>query len=269
MSAKILIGAVAYDPKVVAIWEIIRDYSKEKDFELDYVLFSNYEAQVDALLSGKIDMAWNTNVAWLRVKKTNPNARAILMRDTDVDFTTVFIANEDKNFKTLAVLKGKKVAFGSRDSAQAYVMPIYALKESGLEPNKDFDYKRIDSDLGKHGDTGKSEYFALESIKSGECDAAAIATATWLRMVDAGLDNGKIAPFFATKGYSHCNFTVTNLEQSKIDSFLKLMLEMDINRADIKNMMEMEGLNRWVVPTDFEMSGYSDMAKAMEWLELY
>lgn len=42
---------------------------------------------------------------------------------------------------------------------------------------------------------------------------------------------------------------------------------MEQNRADIKNMMEMEGLNRWVVPGEFELSGYSELQKAMEWLE--
>ena len=30
---------------------------------MDFVLFSNYERQVDALLAGHIDVAWNTNVA--------------------------------------------------------------------------------------------------------------------------------------------------------------------------------------------------------------
>ncbi len=268
MAAKITIGAVAYDPKVVAIWEIIRDYSKEKDFEIDYVLFSNYESQVEALLAGKVDMAWNTNVAWLRAKKANPKAKAILMRDTDVGFTSVFIAKESKGFKALEDLKGKKVVFGSRDSAQAYMLPAKYLQNAGLNPNVDYDMKRIDSDLGKHGDTGKSEYHALDTIKSGECDAASIATATWLRMVEVGLDGGDIAPFWSSEGYSHCNFTIIDLDESIAESFVKLMLDMDKNRADVKNMMEMEGLNRWVVPGDFEMSGYEELAKAMEWLSL-
>src|SRR5436189_60285 len=49
----IRVGAVAYDPRVVTIWEGMRDYFREAGVPTDYVLFSNYEAQVAALLAGK------------------------------------------------------------------------------------------------------------------------------------------------------------------------------------------------------------------------
>ena len=62
-------------------------------------------------------------------------------------------------------LKNKRVCFGSFDSAQAFILPAYYLKEQGLEPNRDYTMNRIDSDLGKHGDTGRSEYDILEKLK--------------------------------------------------------------------------------------------------------
>ena len=60
-----MVGAVAYDPKVVPIWEGIRDYFRGAPVEMDVVWFSNYEAQVEALLAGWIDVAWNTNLAYV------------------------------------------------------------------------------------------------------------------------------------------------------------------------------------------------------------
>ena len=38
------VGAVAYDPRVVTIWEMMRDYFRDADLPTDYVLYSNYEA---------------------------------------------------------------------------------------------------------------------------------------------------------------------------------------------------------------------------------
>ncbi len=66
----ILVGAVAYAPQIVPIWDTIREYANDyfKDIRLDYVLFSNYERQVQWLKEGKIDIAWNTNVAFIRSK---------------------------------------------------------------------------------------------------------------------------------------------------------------------------------------------------------
>ena len=53
----LLMGAVAYDPKVVIIWDGFRHYFAEQGLDFDYVLYSNYERQVEELLKGHIDIA--------------------------------------------------------------------------------------------------------------------------------------------------------------------------------------------------------------------
>ena len=52
MSRIIWVGAVAYDPKVVGIWEGMRRYfHEEAHLPVEVVLFQSYEAQVAALLA--------------------------------------------------------------------------------------------------------------------------------------------------------------------------------------------------------------------------
>jgi len=41
MDRPLLIGAVAYDPRVVPIWEGMRDYFRAAGPPIDYVLYSN------------------------------------------------------------------------------------------------------------------------------------------------------------------------------------------------------------------------------------
>ena len=65
----ILLGAVAYDPKVVPIWEGIRGHFADLGVAMDFALFSNYERQVEALLAGVVDVAWNTPLAHVRVQR--------------------------------------------------------------------------------------------------------------------------------------------------------------------------------------------------------
>ena len=72
MSRTIWVGAVAYDPKVVTIWEGMRRYfHEEARLPVEVVLFQSYEMQVAALLAKpteplpRIDIAWNTNLAYL------------------------------------------------------------------------------------------------------------------------------------------------------------------------------------------------------------
>ena len=41
MTDTIILGAVAYDPKVVTIWEGIRAYFRDAGVDFDFALFSN------------------------------------------------------------------------------------------------------------------------------------------------------------------------------------------------------------------------------------
>ena len=68
MEATLLLGAVAYDAKVVTIWEGIRAHFQAQGAPMDFALFSNYERQVEALLAGHVDVAWNTPLAHVRVQ---------------------------------------------------------------------------------------------------------------------------------------------------------------------------------------------------------
>ena len=43
----LLLGAVAYDPKVVTIWDGFQKYFEEHGLPFDYVLYTNYERQVE------------------------------------------------------------------------------------------------------------------------------------------------------------------------------------------------------------------------------
>lgn len=273
----ILLGAVAYDPKVVGIWDIIRDYSNEYGCKLDYVLFSNYERQVDSLLKGHIDIAWNTNVAWIRtLYATDNKAKAIAMRDTDLHWSTKFVVKKDSKIKNIEDLKGKKLGVGSADSSQANIMAIYYLNKNGLKikesdinnseiDNESVNIIRYNSDLGKHGDTGKSEWDVLEGIKNGSLDAGTIGSNTWIRILEEGLyPDGELISFYTSPDFCHCNFTVMpNIDSEISDNFVKMLMSQKKENPIIKKMMAMEGLNEWIITGEKELKGYDTLYEAM------
>ena len=204
------IGAVAYDAKVVPIWEAIREYYRGSPVEMDVVWFSNYEAQVDALLDGWIDVAWNTNLAYVRVHlATQGTCRVLAMRDTDVGFHTLLIGRAGE-LAEANDLQGRILALGSADSAQAAIMPVHYLRREGLSPGEDVGLLRFDSDVGKHGDTGRSEREALEAVLTSKADAAAVGAASWDAFVRSReVPPGRLVPFWtsprSTTATSRCS----------------------------------------------------------------
>src|SRR5437588_11887007 len=85
----LLLGAVAYDPKVVTIWGGFRSWLRTRGLPIDFVLYSNYERQVEDLVAGRIHAAWNSPLAWIQASRLTaaPGTElpALVMRDTDRD----------------------------------------------------------------------------------------------------------------------------------------------------------------------------------------
>ena len=139
MQSPILVGAVVYDPKVVVIWDIIKEFFNSEGCPMDYVFYSNYELMVEALVAGHIHIAWNSPLAWLEAEHETANGcRAIAMRDTDRDRVSHIIVRRDSGITGLEGLRGKTVATGAKDSPQATLIPLQVLRRAGLEADKDF-----------------------------------------------------------------------------------------------------------------------------------
>lgn len=128
MVVDLRLGAVAYDPKVVTIWDGFRQWFRASGLAIDYILYSNYEHQVEELLAGRIDVAWNSPLAWVRARRMASAADVCLsapvMRDSDRDLTSIVVARADSGITSVADLRGREVATGAVDSPQGTLLPL-------------------------------------------------------------------------------------------------------------------------------------------------
>jgi len=262
------IGAVAYAPKVVTIWEGIREYLHDQGLRIEYVLYSSYPALVEALVAGHIDIAWNTPLAYLQAKeRLGGQCLVLAMRDSDLSFTTAFITRTDSPIHSLSDLKGKRFALGSRDSSHAAILPIHFLREGSLDPERDLQVVRFDTDIGKHGDTGTSEQDVVGAVLESVADAGALGKATWDAFVASGsIDPRRLRIFWTSHGYSHCNFTArVGLATSLAERFTKAIQAMDYNDPRWKQVMNLEGLTRWVPGST---TGYDELEREARRLDM-
>src|SRR6185369_11155107 len=154
----IWVGAVAYNPKVVTIWEGMRGYfHEEAHLPVEIVLFQSYEAQVTALLAQPGESTPHIDIAWM----------------------TKIVAVSGGPVSSLAHLKNRTLAIGSRDSGHAAILPVHFLEQQGMREGRDYRALRFNSDLGKHGDTGTSEVDVVRAVLDGRADAGAIGSPFW------------------------------------------------------------------------------------------
>ena len=269
MNNTIWVGAVAYDPKVVTIWEGMRRYFQEEaHLPVEVVLFQSYEAQVLALLAKPgeavphIDIAWNTNLAYLQADEWSGRAcRAIAMRDTDLGWMTKIIAVTGGAISALVDLKNRTLALGSRDSGHAAILPVHFLQQQGMREGRDYQTVRFNNDVGKHGDTGTSEVEVVRAVLDGRADAGAIGSPFWNSVRNQRLvPEGGLREIWSSPTYNHCMFTARpdlNLDQER--RFAEALFSMNYDNPVHRSILEAEGLQRWLAP---HLDGYAALRQA-------
>jgi phosphonate transport system substrate-binding protein len=263
------IGAVAYDPKVVTIWEGFKEYFAKHGVEIDYFLYSTYDAQVDANLSGVVDVAWNSPLAWVKSQIASRRAcRAIAMRDSDRDLTTKIIVRSNSTLSALTDLKGKTLAVGASDSPQATLIPLGMVAQSGVDLQRDCRVLYHNVMVGKHGDHVGGERDAAKALASGAADAACVLDANYAVFINEGtLDPGTTRVLVTTAPFDHCNFTTRDdLPAHRVKPFLDTLLGMSFHDPEIRVLMEMEGLKKWLPA---RTSGYAQLESAVERFNFY
>lgn len=260
LDSELVLGAVAYDAKVVTIWDGFKQWFGSKDFPFDYVLYSNYERQVAAHFDGAFDVAWNSPLAWLQAQRLadarGRSVEAIAMRDTDQDLTSVIVVRDPCQVTTVEDLRGKTVGVGAGDSPQATMIPLQHLAEQGLLAGEDFEVRRFDVLVGKHGDHVGGERDAAKALIAGEVDAACMIDGNHLAFTNEGtLPQGKSRVLTQTGAFDHCNFTVLDdAPGGRIERFKELLLSMRYDDPDVRPLLDLEGLKEW---RDGRTSGYA------------
>lgn len=267
MTRPFVMGAVAYAPKVVTIWEGFKEYFRRHDFEFDFILYSNYERQVEAQFDGTIGIAWNSPLAWVRAERMararNQNVSAVAMRDTDCDLTSVLVARNDSTISEVSGLRGKTIGFGAIDSPQAHLIPLDHLRAQGLLAGSDYTARRFDVLGGKHGDHIGGERDAAMALMAGEIDAAWMIDGNHLAFSREGvLPAGATRIVVRTGAYDHCNFTSSpGAVEEQVARFVALLLGMAWDDPEVRPLLELEGLKAWCVG---RTSGYALLERAVD-----
>lgn len=266
------LGAVAYDPKVVTIWEGFKDWFAARDFDFDYVLYSGYEAQAEAHLGGDVDVTWDSPLAWVRTRRlaeaAGRQARAVAMRDTDQDLTSVVLVRADSDIADASQLAGRTVATGAADSPQATLLPLAHLAGLGLDPGAAFTVLRFDVMPTKHGDHVGGERDAVRALVGGEADAACVIDGNQLLFAKEGtIAADAVRTLTRTAAYDHCTMTVLDdVDAATVDRFVELLLSMSYDDPEVRPLLDLEGLRQW---KPGRTSGYDQLEAAVDRLRFY
>jgi phosphonate transport system substrate-binding protein len=171
-------------------------------------------AEIEAMRAGRLHVAgFSTGPTAFAVNIAGAVPFAVKgYADHFQGYNLIVVVRKDSPFQKLTDLKGKKLAHTSPSSNSGHMAPLALFPKEGLVPDKD--YKIIFS--GKHDQS-------VLGVKSGDYDAAAVASDVFERMTrrgEVGEDEFRViyrSPKFPTSSFAYAH----DLEPTFRDRMLK------------------------------------------------
>jgi len=160
-----------------AIFDIV---AKHTGMKIDAFVGSDYNATIEALRAGHIDVALLGPFSYVLATTVAPVeafAVTVIARTMQPSYKSIIIASKDSNINSLADLKGKTFAFVDPGSTSGFMVPSAAFIKAGITPEKDFKQVMYS---GGHDAT-------IVSVGSGKVDAGSVADRIYERGCAKGL----------------------------------------------------------------------------------
>ena len=140
---------------------------------------------------------------------------------------------------------------------------ISTKRAQGLTPGVDFEVKYNDLLGGKHGDHIGGEREAARALVAGRADAACMIDGNHLLFITEGTLSSNATRILAqTETYDHCNFTAgPSAPREMIERFRELLLSMSYADAEVRPLMDLEGLKSW---REGQTRGYRALERAVD-----
>jgi phosphonate transport system substrate-binding protein len=252
----------AASPTYISVFRGLKAHFRRHGIELDWVLYADYDALVEAFVKREIDLAWNAPLAYVKIKRRLQDpCQVVAMRDVDVNFTTHFFAHARSGITTVQDLKGKRVALGSRGSMQAGLLPYYFLQQLGLNPVHDLAVCSFYDE--RQGNADWDERDVVERVGRQEYDAGAVSQRTIevLQAEGTGTPEG-LRIIWSSPGYSHCCFTAhSDMDPVLVQKITQAFVAIDARDPAGKAVLEGEACKAFVPGIT---TGWETLGKAAE-----
>ena len=173
----------------------------------------DYDEHIMYLGKDRADIAFMGPASYVTMVAKYGKKPLLARLETDGNplFRGYFIVRQDSPLKSLADLKGKRMAFGDRDSTMSHLVPQYMLEKAGVPLDKLAEYKF----LGSHNNV-------VLAVLSGDFDAGAVKDEVFDKYAKQGLRALVDTPYYS----DHVFVTRSTLAPGMIQALRSAMLRL-------------------------------------------
>jgi phosphonate transport system substrate-binding protein len=201
---------------------------------VETVVPTSYGATVQALVSNRAHVAYVSSLPYILARQEAPVAMPLAeVRSGRTDYDSVFVVRADSEVKSLADLRGKRMAFTSPTSTSGYLMAYSRLVDEGLLEAKE----QPSEFFGQVTFAGGYDR-ALMAVANGQADVCAVSDYTMEgEKADLYLDEatrGKLRILSRTPGVpTHGICLRSDLPPDLQEAIVKGLLELSEERPEL------------------------------------
>jgi len=233
-------------------YSLLAEYLEEEipGLSVEYVPVTEYSSAVTGFSVGDLDAVWFGGLTGTQARLEVEGSTAILQRDIDEDFTSVFIARADSGIEPfnsvdgLTDLVGRSFTFGSESSTSGRLMPQSFLNEAGVDPATDF--------AGQAGFSGSHDA-TIEVVTAGSFEVGALNSQVWDARVEEGVVNtDEVIEIFRTPEFFDYHWLTqpdldVRLGDGFTDDLTEAFLGLDATDAEHAEILELFGAGSFIV----------------------
>lgn len=158
-------------PVIEAIQDIM-EKKLEQTVDIEIKIFKTYQLANDAIVEGSVDFVRFGPASYIIAKARNSEIRLLAMEENKgrKRFKGVVVVPSDSPYESLMDLKGKKIAFGDKNSTIGRYLVQADLVKAGVFASDLHSFKY----LGRHD-------LVAKSVQLGDFDAGSIKMGTFLK----------------------------------------------------------------------------------------
>ena len=209
------------DPDIAARWENYRKHLREiTGLEVETFEASDYNGVIQAVSSGQVDFATMGGGAYANVDaqvgdKASPFL-IIRQAEGNTGYYSALVVRADSPFRSIADLKGKKIAYVDFNSTSGYIYPRKTMLEQGIDPETFFGGSIMagGATQGMLALTNGQVDGAMITVSAGTPETG-FAAGTHVTLTRRGLIDPKEIRFIWTAGPMHNSPYVVRTDRSQ------------------------------------------------------
>jgi phosphonate transport system substrate-binding protein len=206
---------------------------------VEWTPVTDYAAAVEALVNGKVDLAWFGGFTFVQANvRSGGHVIPLVQRAEDQSFRSVFITSAGSGIGALSDLKGRTFSFGSPSSTSGHLMPRSFLLQAGIDPDRDL--RRV-SYSGAHDAT-------IAAVAGGKVDAGAVNISVWDKFVAEGkVDPAQVKVFYTTPTFYDYNWSVgSSMPAALRERLRQAFLDLSPDTPEGKEILSLQRASRFV-----------------------